>query len=347
MTDDDARDPRWAAAVTLRELGELIAEWLEGRLDSTPFRYAPPDPETESIAPVLARLNRMGFVTDFSQPGMIDGDEAQRAAVGGYCEDDVAERLASVSVRGDLVVISQAAGYGASYQLPITRTRNYTFTILCGDGDMAHGDDSWPAPGLNPRMREVLRATWYVGACDAVWGRRDVLWPALADALSRPADDVRGSLIDHDYIEAQIGGARATDRARRLEITPEERLVLLRDLESTLETMSEIYRERGMEWDPYADYNAGGLDLLVRTRDDLAPLDGPWSLEGTYAELEALLTRLRAGTVKGLEIGGDTGGVPGAEDLNVVNPERTDHGLDVMATCDRLLERLRLAYPEG
>jgi hypothetical protein len=190
--------------VTLRELGELVAEWLEGRMASAPFYGGPPDSETATIAPVLARLNRSGFVTDFSQPAESDDEWAQRAAVCGYCEHDVAERLASLSVRGELVVVSQPAGYDAPYQLPITRTRNYTFTILCGDhAPSADDDDSWPWPGLHPQMREVLLATWYVSACDPVWGRPDVLWQALAAAIIRPVDDVRGSLIDPDYIEAQ------------------------------------------------------------------------------------------------------------------------------------------------
>src|ERR1035437_8116625 len=123
MTNDDALDPRWASAVTLRELGELVAEWLEGRMASAPFYGGAPGPETATIAPVLARLNRSGFVTDFSQPAESDDEWAQRAAVCGYCEHDVAERLASLSVRGGLVVVSQPAGYDAPHQLPITHRR--------------------------------------------------------------------------------------------------------------------------------------------------------------------------------------------------------------------------------
>lgn len=36
-----------------------------------------------------------------------------------------------------------------------------------------------------------------------VWGRSDVLWPALTAAMRRSTEDVRGSLIDHDYIYAR------------------------------------------------------------------------------------------------------------------------------------------------
>jgi hypothetical protein len=204
MNTNDALDPRWASAQTLGQLGCLVAEWLEGRHAATPFYGGAPDPETASIAPMLVELNRSGFVTDFSQPAEIDEHWAQRAAVTGYCEEAIAERLASISVRGDLVVVSEPPGVDNQFQLPITREESYSYTILAGAlGAAGADDDEWPWPGLNRRMRAVLLNTWYVSACDPVWGRNDLLWPALAAAMSRSVDDVRGSLIDHDYIHAQ------------------------------------------------------------------------------------------------------------------------------------------------
>ncbi len=201
---DEALDPRWADVRTLPRLGELVAEWLDRRIGSAPFYGGAPDPETESITPVLQQLNRSGFVTDFSQPGEIDGEDAQRAAVSGYCQQDVAERLASTSVRGDLIVISSPAGVDGCFQLPITRTHNCTFTILCGDhAPLSADDESWPWSGLHPEMRAALLNAWFVSVLDPVWGRNDVLWPALIDATSSPVDDVRGSLIDPDYLESQ------------------------------------------------------------------------------------------------------------------------------------------------
>src|SRR5579875_366519 len=147
---DDGIDPRWTKATTLQQLGELVAEWLEGRI-SVPIYNDGPDPETEPLIPALAHLNRSGLVTDCSQPGEIDRDGAQRAAVSGYCEQDVAERLASVSVRGDLIVISQPAGLEAPYQLPISRTRDYTVTVLSGGGaPTLQDEDSWAWPDLHP-----------------------------------------------------------------------------------------------------------------------------------------------------------------------------------------------------
>jgi hypothetical protein len=63
-------------------------------------------------------------------------------------------------------------------------------------------EDSWPWPDLHPEMRAALRSAWYVDICDPAWGRNNMLWPALTAAMMRSIDDVRGSLIDHDYIEA-------------------------------------------------------------------------------------------------------------------------------------------------
>lgn len=192
-----AWDPRWVEAVTLEQLGELVAQWLERRI-AVPLQYgaAPPDSETDQLVPVLAQLNRAGFVTDDSQPGEIVGDSAQRAFVTGYCDQDIAERLASVSVREDLVVVSQPTDPRAPFQLPVTRDETNTSTSLSGTYAPCNGDDaSWPWPGLRPEMRAVLLDTWYVSVCDPVWGRDDVLWPALTAAMTRSTDDVRGSLI--------------------------------------------------------------------------------------------------------------------------------------------------------
>src|SRR5690242_11209625 len=82
MTDDRAR---WHAARTLADLGELTAQWFEGRLRWSPA-YPEPEPETRPLVPVLAAANRAGFVTAHSQPAEPRDEHgcAQRAAVSGY-----------------------------------------------------------------------------------------------------------------------------------------------------------------------------------------------------------------------------------------------------------------------
>ena len=83
MNDDAAS--QWAEARTLLEVGELTAQWLEGRIPKSPWYRGAPDPETTEIVPVLAALNRIGFVTTMSQPGRgLSEEYAQRAEVSGY-----------------------------------------------------------------------------------------------------------------------------------------------------------------------------------------------------------------------------------------------------------------------
>jgi hypothetical protein len=106
-----------------------------------------------------------------------------------------------------------------------------------------------------------------------------------------------------------------------LRITAEERRVLQRDLDEFVDAMREIYESHtGTDWDECGAYNRGGIHLLVRARDDLVPVDGPWVAEGARDDLPTLLTRLRAGSIKGLEMGA---GRPEwwMTDLDVARPE--------------------------
>lgn len=86
--------PRWAAARTLAHLGELTAQWLEGRIASQPGYYGPVDVDEDDapgLTATLAALNRAGYVTTGSQAGFIgpgyDGAHwTQLAAVTGFAD---------------------------------------------------------------------------------------------------------------------------------------------------------------------------------------------------------------------------------------------------------------------
>ena len=60
----------WKDARTVADLGNLTANWLEGRGSQYPA-YGDPRPaeETAELIPALTALNRSGFLTDNSQPG--------------------------------------------------------------------------------------------------------------------------------------------------------------------------------------------------------------------------------------------------------------------------------------
>jgi hypothetical protein len=92
---------RWAGAVTLQDLADLTALWLQGHLKSQPG-YADsrgPDPETTELIPVLSAVNQVGFLTRGSQPGIPlqpgydDVTFQQRAAVDGYAEWHIVREL--------------------------------------------------------------------------------------------------------------------------------------------------------------------------------------------------------------------------------------------------------------
>lgn len=85
---------------------------------------SPPDSETLPLTPYLSAMNRLGYITEFSQPGIAN---AQRASVTGFCEKAQAECLASLSLDGDLVVVSEYPGVEATYELPITQDERRTF----------------------------------------------------------------------------------------------------------------------------------------------------------------------------------------------------------------------------
>jgi hypothetical protein len=93
MDPDVAR--AWPAARTLADLSELTARFLEGDLSQSPSHVAQPDPETGPLIPLLATVNRAGFFTHQSQPGVARGDDgsAQRANVSGFASDGAFARL--------------------------------------------------------------------------------------------------------------------------------------------------------------------------------------------------------------------------------------------------------------
>lgn len=101
-------EEEWQRARSLADLGLLTARWLEGSLSAHPACFAPsPDPETAPIAAVLALINRAGWVTEASQPGMalIDGS-GQRAFVSLWCDCTVTPVLERAVIGTRLIMIA-------------------------------------------------------------------------------------------------------------------------------------------------------------------------------------------------------------------------------------------------
>lgn len=189
---------KWQAARTLPGLGELTAQWLEGRIASVPGYDSEPAFETMPLTRVLASLNRAGFVTIGSQPGMArtghDGEFwEQRAAVEGFADPLLLARLAAAAHHAGLAVIAHDPAklprrryrYGAA--LTVTRRAGRPVTDFGIQLPRRHIRDADTGYGICHRDAvNALCSAWQVTLTDPVWGREDVLWNALA-AVARPA----------------------------------------------------------------------------------------------------------------------------------------------------------------
>ncbi len=187
MSHPDAA--RWLAARTLADLGELTAQWLEGRLASHPTYGGGPEAETAPIVPVLAACNRAGFVTENSQPGELPDahGNAQRASVSGFIGlADLAELVHAIAGTGAIVVAHAGAGQEDSHdaQVVITLDAGEEFTwegARLGLSELHYHYDDW----CHPDAVTALADAWQVSLIDPEWGRNDVLWHALEAFAAR------------------------------------------------------------------------------------------------------------------------------------------------------------------
>ena len=74
----------WKDAKTVADLGQLMADWLEGRIHETPNACGELDPETTPLVRTLAAINRGGYLTECSQPGSDDRHGVQVPFVSGF-----------------------------------------------------------------------------------------------------------------------------------------------------------------------------------------------------------------------------------------------------------------------
>lgn len=175
----------WHQATTLTELGELTARWLKGDIRALPGYFGNrPDPETKSLIPVLAHLNRSGFLTSCSQPGLVgkgyDGQPvSQRAAVDGFADPGTANWLARVSKGAGLVVVTGRAGWRDNRRscVPVTMCGGRictTFGTVLSRREIASIYE-----GCSDEAIAALQAAVQVTVVDPRWGREANLWRTL------------------------------------------------------------------------------------------------------------------------------------------------------------------------
>lgn len=176
----------WRQAITLEAAGELTARWLEGHSEYQAATFtASYDAETGPIAADLAALNRNGLFTKESQPGLRAAGSIQRQYVTGFCSAEVAVELLALSTRTELVTVAHAPGEASSAAIPVTLDGGEVVTVL-GSSETPVEDEQiqdW-AGETNETLALLLADSWYVEILDPLWGRNDVLLPAVLAALT-------------------------------------------------------------------------------------------------------------------------------------------------------------------
>ncbi|MDQ0730155.1 DUF6919 domain-containing protein [Arthrobacter sp. B1I2] len=175
----------WRQATTLEAAGELTARWLEGGSSYQPGHFAAGfDDETHPIAATLAELNRNGLFTKESQPGILADSAAQRQYVTGFCSAATARGLLALSTRTELVTVAHAPGESSNAAIPVTLAGPEITTVLgSSENPVEEAQIQDWAEETNDALALLLADSWYVEILDPVWGRNDVLLPAVLAAL--------------------------------------------------------------------------------------------------------------------------------------------------------------------
>ena len=184
----DRADARfWAEARTLDDLGELMARWLEGSILYQPA-WGPrgPDPETESLVPALAELNRRAFVTHFSQPGLSVRSHSgrQRAVVSGFGSEAVMHMIGRAGLDTDLIaLIYPPGGRLDGLQIPVSVLDDLV-GIWAGAEMRPDAIEEFYGPDCHQDAVAALRDAWQATVIDPHWGRNDLIWDRLQEALA-------------------------------------------------------------------------------------------------------------------------------------------------------------------
>lgn len=177
----------WKHLDHIKGARELTALWLEGKSTFYPDWLNPtPAEETKLITAELVALNRAGLWTTGSQPGIHEGSEGlrQRNYVTGYVHLDVAYSLNTLLLHTDLV---NFFGNGEErFSVPVSAKKDYAYTWL-GRFENLNDTDYFERLARDTNLdfaARVRRDTIEIQIFDPVWGRNDVLYPALLDALA-------------------------------------------------------------------------------------------------------------------------------------------------------------------
>lgn len=178
----------WRDARSIADIGQAMANWMEGRGPDWPGYYGPFGQEEENgarhLIPILAAANRAGFVTTGSQPasdGYWDGARwRQRAHVDGvvHARSPLLGRLTALERQGFHIY------RGWPKRAVVVTDRDGEPQTGFGGFRLGrdHAAREWHGIGRHA-LRELKDHGVRLNVVDPVWGRDDRLWPALANAI--------------------------------------------------------------------------------------------------------------------------------------------------------------------
>ena len=178
-----------ASDSTFRAVGAEVAEAMN-------HWQSEDDPETLRSLSRLQAVNTLGFVTNNSQIGIIEGNLRQRAYVCAVCHKRHSDALAQMGMRTNLVVgITNASDNDSMYvsntllrqlqRYPVTTTGWNTYSSLGGVAQWSSGLYLDPLERtLSGRVESRLkRQGIIVEAFDPEWGRSMYLLDKIIETL--------------------------------------------------------------------------------------------------------------------------------------------------------------------
>lgn len=176
----------WGDARSLKDLGQCVALWLEGRLSGdmevAPFYLAVPA-QARPLVPCLARVNRSGnFVITGFQPGCTPDNQRyegehpwQRASVSGFVPHrklgKVVRALSDFKVR----TATSAVAIYADIDIALDGNKNWVYRTGSVEDRQKIAQNT---EVLRPALVNELVAAYQVCVVDLQWGR-NTLWNAL------------------------------------------------------------------------------------------------------------------------------------------------------------------------
>ena len=191
----------WKTARTLADLGELMAQWLEGDLRSRPGYYGPTDLDSTELTALCVDLCRAGVVTFESQGAQTWEDDyagvgRARVFIEAFVGDEHLGGLRDVCRDAGLTLIAHRTpprrwfgsfrSTGAD-EIPVVLHGERTALSVGSPIDRRYVDLMWD--GVSDEAYDAVAAAWQVTIIDPEWGRNDRLRLAL-DMWTR-RDDTR------------------------------------------------------------------------------------------------------------------------------------------------------------